>query len=160
MISGKALRTLDRLVGDWITEITHPALPGVVAHGTGAIEWLEGERFLVHRARSDHPDFPDSISVLGFTERDRVADAASYDPATAREAQLRMHYFDSRGVFRVFEASIDNEAWRIWRNAPGFSQRFTGTFADNGDVIAGRWQLCQDDKNWNDDLEITYRRRQ
>ena len=71
-----------------------------------------------------------------------------------------MHYFDSRGVFRVYEVSIDDESWRLWRNAPGFSQRFTGTFADGGDAIVGRWQLCQDDVRWDDDLEITYRRRQ
>lgn len=160
MTSDETLQALNRLAGDWNTEITHPALPGVIVHGTATIEWLEGERFLVHRARFDHPDFPDSISILGFTDRDRVADAASYDPATAGEALLRMHYFDSRGVFRVYEASIDNESWRIRRNAPGFSQRFTGTFADDGDTIVGRWQLCQDEHSWNDDLEITYRRRE
>jgi hypothetical protein len=27
-------------------------------------------------------------------------------------------------------------------------------------MIAGRWQLCADDVHWNDDLEITYRRRE
>jgi hypothetical protein len=69
-----------------------------------------------------------------------------------------MHYFDSRGVFRVYEVNVDSEAWRLWRNAPGFSQRFTGSFADGGDTIAGRWQLCEDDVNWNDDLQIVYRR--
>jgi hypothetical protein len=69
-----------------------------------------------------------------------------------------MHYFDSRGIFRVYELNVDAEAWRLWRNAPGFSQRFTGSFADSGDTIAGRWQLCEDDVNWNDDLQIVYRR--
>jgi len=38
----------------WATEATHPALPGVVVHGSAIIEWLEGERFLIQRARSDH----------------------------------------------------------------------------------------------------------
>ena len=52
---------------------------------------------------------------------------------------MSMHYFDSRGVFRLYEVSIDNEALRIWRDASGFSQRFTGTFADGGDTIAGTW---------------------
>jgi hypothetical protein len=61
-------------------------------------------------------------------------------------------------VFRWYSVSIDNQAWRIWRDSPGFSQRFTGMFADRGKTIVGLWQLCRDDDNWNDDLRITYRR--
>ena len=153
------LDRLDRLVGTWSTDATHPEVPGVVVHGTVVIEWLEGERFLIHRARTDHPDFPDSISIIGFTERDRVDNQPDSDPAVATESPMSMHYFDSRGVFRVFDVSIDDEAWRLWRDAPGFSQKFIGTFADGGDTIAGRWQLCLDDIHWNDDLQIAYRRR-
>lgn len=66
--------------------------------------------------------------------------------------------FDSRGVFRVYEVSVDDQAMRIWRDAPGFSQRFTGTFADGHNTMAGTWELCRDDVNWADDLAITYRR--
>jgi hypothetical protein len=159
MIATPSLERLDRLVGTWSTDATHPEVPGVVVHGTVVIEWLEGERFLIHRARTDHPDFPDSISIIGVTERDRVDNQPDSDPAVATESPMSMHYFDSRGVFRVFDVSIDDEAWRLWRDAPGFSQKFIGTFADGGDTIAGRWQLCLDDIHWNDDLQITYRRR-
>jgi hypothetical protein len=153
------LKPLNCLVGTWTTEATHPAVPGVVVHGTALIEWLEGERFLIHRARTDHPDFPDAIAIIGFTERDRVDSAPSIAPATGNTPHLRMHYFDSRGVFRVYEVGIDDESWRLWRDAPGFSQRFTGMFVDNGDTIVGRWQLCRDELHWDNDLEITYRRR-
>jgi hypothetical protein len=159
MTSDSALKPLNRLVGSWTTEATHPAVPGVLVQGTAGIEWLEGERFLIHRARTDHPDFPDAISIIGFTERDRVHNAPSVDPETADKPQLRMHYFDSRGVFRVYDVSVDDESWRLWRDSPGFSQRFTGTFADGGDTIVGRWQLCRDELHWNDDLAIIYRRR-
>jgi hypothetical protein len=69
-----------------------------------------------------------------------------------------MHYFDSRGVFRLYQASADDQAWRFWRDSPGFSQRFTGTFTDGGDTIVGICQLRKDDDRWNDDLKITYRR--
>jgi hypothetical protein len=158
MTSEPALEPLNRVVGTWTTEATHPAFPGVV-HGSVTIEWLEGERFLIHRARTDHPDFPDSISIIGFMEQDRVGGASPGNPTADGPAQLSMHYFDSRGVSRVYDASFDDKSWRIWRNAPGFSQRFTGTFSDGGDTIAGRWQLRQDDGQWHDDLEITYRRR-
>jgi hypothetical protein len=158
MTATPPLERLDRLVGTWTTDATHPALPGVVVHGTAVVEWLEGERFLVHRARNDHPDFPDSISIIGVTERDRVDNQPDDDPAFATESRLAMHYFDSRGVFRVYDVSIDDEAWRFRRDAPGFSQRFVGTFTDGGDTFAGRWQLCLDDIDWDDDLQITYRR--
>jgi len=150
------LVALARLVGTWTTEATHPAMPGVVVHGTVVIEWLEGERFLTHRARTDHPDFPDSLSVIGRLGQDRADGGA---PADADQTPLRMHYFDSRGVFRDYEASADQTSWRWWRNAPGFSQRFTGLLSEDGNTIDGRSQLCRDGAHWADDLQITYRRR-
>jgi hypothetical protein len=159
MNAEKSLKRLNRLVGTWSTQATHPAMPGVVVHGTVVIEWLEGERFLIHRARTDHRDFPDSISVIGITDRDRVDDQSGNVAPADTASRLRMHYFDSRGVFRVYEVGVDEEAWRCWRTAPGFSQRFAGSFADEGNTISGIWQVCEDDAHWADDLRITYRRR-
>jgi hypothetical protein len=128
-------------IGDWETEATHPAFPGTVVHGHVAFEWLEGEKFLIQRARVEHPDFPDSIAVIG-----EVGEG------------IAMYYFDSRGVHRVYAMSFTDGAWRIWRDAPGFSQRCTGNFEDDGNAIAWRWELSKDDSTWNDDLVITYRR--
>jgi hypothetical protein len=159
MTTEPELEPLARLVGAWRTEATHPAFPGLVVHGTADVEWLEGKRFLIHRARTDHPDFPDSISIIGDTEQDRVDDATDTGPAVAAEAPLNMHYFDSRGVFRIYRVSLNHQAWLLWRDAPGFSQRFRGTFADGGDAVVGSWQLNRDDIHWDDDLQITYRRR-
>jgi hypothetical protein len=151
------LKLLERLVGAWTTEATHPSLPGVVVAGSADVEWLEGERFLIQRTRTEHPDFPDAISIIGFMDRDRVEPAT---PAAATAApRLCLHYFDSRGVFRVYEAGADAASWRLWRDSAGFSQRFTGAFADGGDSIVGLWQLCRDDVSWEDDLRITFRRR-
>jgi len=107
-----ALQPLNRLVGSWVTEATHPAVPGVVVHGTASIEWLEGRRFLILRSRNDHPDFPDAISIIGFTDVDRVGPHADESTASGG-SRLCMHYFDSRGVFRVYEVNVDVEAWRI-----------------------------------------------
>lgn len=154
MTSGPTVGALDQLIGTWNTEATHPELPDVVVHGTVVVEWLEGERFLIHRARNDHPEFPDSISIIGHTGRDRVEG----DAPAAGDSPLQMHYFDSRGVSRVYQASLDEMTWRLWRDAPGFSQRFTGTMTDGGRRIVGRWQLCEDDRHWTDDLQITYQR--
>jgi hypothetical protein len=135
-----AVPALGRLVGTWTTEATHPQVPGTVVRGRTEIEWLEGERFLIVRARLDHPDFPDSISIIGDTDG------------------LKMHYFDSRGVYRIVEVSISDDSWKLWRDAPGFSQRMIHTFEDSGDTIVGLAQLSRDDATWDDDLKITYRR--
>jgi hypothetical protein len=133
-------------------------VPGTVVHGTAAIEWLEGQRFLILRSANDHPDFPDAISILGFMDADRMdKDADEHSAATG--SQLRMHYFDSRGVFRVYETEIDDKEWRWVRIVPGFSQKFTGTFTDGGDTVVGRSELRRDDIHWEDDLQITYRRK-
>ena len=150
MTPESTLRLLERLVGTWSTEGTHPDVAGIVT-GTAVIEWLDGNKFLSLRTRADDPKFPASTSIIGFTDRDR-AEVTSSSPLT-------MHYYDSRGVFREMLTTIDETAWRIWRDAPGFSQRFTGRFADGGSTIVGQWQLCRDDVHWNDDLAITYRRR-
>ena len=129
------------LIGEWTIEATHPAYPSTVVHGQAAFEWLEGRQFLIQRSRADHPDFPDAIAVIGA-------------PAEA----LSMWYFDSRGVHRVYEASMSEGVLRIWREAPGFSQRFAGTLDDDGSTMSGLWELSRDDSSWNDDLAITYRR--
>lgn len=149
----ESLKLLDRWVGTWTTEATHPAMPGLVVHGTAVVEWLEGQKFLIHRARTDHPDFPDSISILGFTERDRVGERSN-----AGESRLEMHYYDSRGVHRVYDFEASENTYHIARPAPGLSQRFTGKLIDGGNTIDGLWQMCEDDVTFHDDLKIVYRR--
>lgn len=75
-----------------------------------------------------------------------------------RWCRPQMHYYDSRGVFRVYDVSIDERVWKISRDAEGFSQRFEGNLKDGGDTIDGLWQLKKD-ATWEDDLAIVYRRR-
>jgi hypothetical protein len=154
-----ALLHLNQLVGTWTTEATQPASPGRVVHGTVEMTWLEGERFLIHRARTDDPQFPDSISIVGMMDCDRAEDARTTDSKLAPAPSLCMHYYDSRGVHRVYDMSIDASGWRLWHNAPGFSQRFTGIVTGDGNTVTGRWELSQDDVNWANHLEITYSRR-
>ena len=156
----QTLELLDRLAGTWRTVATHPAVPGVIIQGIAHVSWLEGFKFLLHRANCDHPDFPDSLSVIGFTAHDRAGGGGDDGDETSDEdpAQLTQHYYDSRGVFRAFTATIDEMAWRFSRLAPGFSQRFTGTFEDDYNTIVGISELCTDDVTWNRDLAITYQR--
>jgi hypothetical protein len=99
---------------------------GAVVTGQSTFEWLEGKRFLIQRSRYYHPEIPDAMAVLGVTDE-----------------RLLMHYFDSRGVYRVYAVSLSEGTWRFSRDAPGFSQRFTGTFSDDGSTITGRVELAE-----------------
>jgi hypothetical protein len=133
----------DRFIGSWETEGAHPMLPGEAIRGTSTFEWLEGRRFVIWRAQNEHPKIPDAITIIGVTD-----------------GQLSMHYFDERGVYRVYAASLDQGTWRYSRHAsaPDFSQRFTGTFSDDGNTITVRGELSQDGNTWEDDLGLDYRR--
>jgi hypothetical protein len=140
LVSADLERLGRRLVGTWTTDATHPALPGTTFGGTADVRWLEGERFLIWRSHSDHPDFPDSISIIGDTDG------------------LQWHYFDSRGVHRIYEFRVTDDGWEMARDAPEFSQRMTVTFEDDDDTMAGLAKLSVDDDTWQDDLQIAYRR--
>jgi hypothetical protein len=135
------LEAMGALAGEWTTEAIHPATGDLVVHGTATFEWLEGHRFLIGRARNEHPDFPDSISVLGEVD-----------------GRMCMTYFDSRGVHRVYELRFEDATWRLWRDAPGFDQRFEGTLGEDGSVLSGAWEVATKPGEWSRDLEITYRR--
>jgi hypothetical protein len=137
---GSELELLGALVGSWTTGGSHPRLPGEI-RGRAVFAWLEGRRFLVGRSHYDHPDVPDALAVTGIID-----------------GRLAMHYFDSRGVFRVYSVEMSPGTWRFWRDGPDFSQRFTGTFSGDGDTITGRGQLSHDGTTWEDDLALTYRR--
>ncbi len=69
-----------------------------------------------------------------------------------------MLYFDTRGVSRIYETSFEDGVWKQWRSAPGFSQRFTGTFSDDGTTITARWEKSSDGTRWDHDFDLTYRR--
>ena len=71
------------------------------------------------------------------------------------------HYFDSRGVARVYEMSFGERTWKLWRTSEDFSpldfsQRFAGTFSDDGDTISGRWETSPDGASWSEDFALIY----
>jgi hypothetical protein len=110
--------------------------------GQATFEWLEDQQFLMQRSHYDHPEIPDAIAVIGIID-----------------GKPSMHYFDPRGVHRVFAVDITADTWRFWNDAPGFSQRFTGTLSDDDNAINGEGELSRDDgATWERDLAITYRR--
>ena len=138
-----SLEPLNVLVGTWNTIGTHPLVPGTTFHGRTSFAWLEGGAFLIMHSQIDEPEIPSGIAVIGS------------DDATG---ELSMLYFDERGVSRRYEVSIRDNVWKWWRNAPGFSQRFTGTIAADAGTIASGGELSHDGERWEPDLALTYTR--
>ena len=50
---------------EWTIEMAHPMVEDTVVRGQATYEWLEGGLYLIQRAVNDHPDFPDSVCVIG-----------------------------------------------------------------------------------------------
>jgi hypothetical protein len=112
-----ALKQLEVLIGDWEVEV--PQFPG--QHGRATFEWLEDGAYLCFH--SDAPDpAPSATLIIGRDE--------------ASEVYTVLHY-DSRGVSRVYQMSFGERVWKMWREAPGFWQRFSGTLTDDGSSIRG-----------------------
>ena len=137
------LEPFQALIGEWTIEMTHRMLPDTVVRGRATYEWLEGGRFLIQHSVNEHPDIPDSLSVIGVMEG---------------ENELSMQYFDSRGVHRVYSIGFDGTELTLERDAPGFAQRGSARLNEDGSTLAGVWQLNEDDQGYRDDLAFTYRR--
>jgi ketosteroid isomerase-like protein len=138
----RAVARLEPLVGRWrITGDVPAGPPGRVA-GEAEFAWLGDRAFLVQRWRIEAPEFPDGVAVIG------PADGGDY----------LQHYFDSRGVERVYGMSLRDGEWRLWREHPGFSQRFTGRFSADGATIAGAWEASSDGSTFEHDFDLAYTR--
>ncbi|SRR6266566_444770 len=138
-----ALQRLNVLVGEWTMAISSPAYPSAIAGGHASFEWLEGGAFLIMHLGVEQVGPPSGIVVIG---RDESVETYS------------MLYFDSRGVSRIYEMSLEGSVWKMHRESPGFWQRFTATFDDDGTTITGRWEKSSDGSNWELDLDWSYTR--
>ncbi len=142
-IPNPALKPFEILIGEWETIGTHPYLPGTTFHGHTSFKWLEGGAFVIMHSEIDEEGIPSGIAIFGS------------DNATGEYFML---YFDERKVSRKIDVSFNDNELKWWRNAPGFSQRFTWTIADDGNVIISKGELSKDDTTWEKDLELTLNR--
>lgn len=128
-----ALKELDVLVGEWEMDFT--LTPTAQARVT--FEWQLGGAVLVENMGAN------ATWTIG---RDEAVETYC------------VLYFDARGVSRVYEMSLEGSVWKIWRDSPGFSQRFMGTLGDDGNSIAARWEKSIDGSSWEHDFDVVYRR--
>ena len=139
---------LQPFVGEWSLAAHFEHLPPAEETARVTFEWLPGQTFLVQRWEIPVPEAPDGIAIIGA------------DPD--REGNYLQHYFDSRGVARVYKMSFEGGVWKLWRDEPDFSpldfsQRFTGTFGEDGKTISGAWEINHGDA-WEHDFDLTYTR--
>lgn len=138
-----ALEPLSVLVGTWRTIGTHPLVPGTTFHGRTSFAWMAGGAFLIMQSEIDESEIPSAIAIFGTDD-------------TTRECS--MLYFDERGVSRRYEVSLQDNEWKWWRSAPGFSQRCTTTIASDGRTMVSRGEYSRNGTSWEPDLELTYTR--
>jgi hypothetical protein len=141
------LQALEPFVGDWMIMATFEGMPPDDIGARVTFEWLPGNQFLVERWIVPVPEAPDGIAIIGA------------DPE--REGDYLQHYFDSRGVARVYRMRFADGVWILERDTPDFSpldfsQRFTGAFSDDGRAITGAWETAHDGTTWEHDFNLTY----
>lgn len=129
---------MEALVGEWV--LGDPEAPV----GRTSFTWLEGGKFLIQRWTVDIPEAPDGIAVIG---------------PDATGQHLVQHYFDSRGIARVYRMTLDDDVWTLWRSDDDFSQRFVGTIQDG--TITGAWytgppNAPADQTEWTHDFDLVY----
>ena len=147
------LARLDVFVGDWSLEVRFPGQePAGAATGGPMVrsrfEWTLDGQFLLQRTEVPIPDAPDSLAIVAA------------DPRTGRYTQ---HYFDSRGVARLYAMSFADGVWTLTRESADFSpldfgQRFTGTFSADRNTITGAWEKRFDGREWEHDFALNYHR--
>jgi hypothetical protein len=54
--------------------------------------------------------------------------------------------------------SFADGLWKMWREAPGFWQRYEGKVSADGHAVAGRWETSSDGTKWEHDFDVTYAR--
>jgi hypothetical protein len=137
------LTALDVFIGEWIEQVEVPDAPP----GRSLFEWDLRGSFLIQRSLSPLPEYPDGLVIV----------------SVAQDGYLQ-HYFDSRGVVRLYRMSLEGQTWTLLRTEPDFtpldfSQRFVGTISDDGNRIDGRWETSSDrGQHWELDFPLSYTR--
>jgi hypothetical protein len=140
------LERLEPLVGEWRIEAPGLPLPAEIAgDARTTFEWILGGAFLLQRSSVPVPGAPDGCSIVGTDEGDGYT----------------QHYFDSRGIARVYAMTFDGRDWTLERHAPDFTplhfhQRWLGSLS--GDTIQGRWETSPDGREWELDFGLEYHR--
>jgi hypothetical protein len=141
-----ALQDLQVLIGKWEMELSNAAFlpsPSATVKGEVFFDWLENEAFVSMRMGGDPSISQGAIWLIS-------RDEASPD--------YKVFYYDDRKVSRIYEMSFSDKVWKLWRQAPNFSQRFEGKIINDGNKILAKWENSNDGQTWEHDFDVTYTR--
>ena len=150
-MSDQTASPFHRLIGNWEFEASSDG--HFLGRGRATFEWIEDGAFVIENANDEPSDETDP----GWAEHSPMPVKAvlGFDDTIDEQAML---YSDARGVFRIYRMTLTDVAWTVWRDAPGFNQRFIGTIKDEGGTIAGRWETSENGQDWTTDFDLVYRR--
>jgi hypothetical protein len=137
-----ALDRLNPLIGEWSM---HTSLGPAV--GRASFEWALGGQYLLERTGvPDAPEAPDGLAIIGVDQ----------------QGSYLQHYYDSRGVTRLYSMTFEDGTWTLLRDKPDFTplefaQRYVGQLGPDGDTIDGRWEISDDGTTWRVDFTLTLR---
>lgn len=137
------LGALDALIGQWELAVDLPGAEDV----RGQVLFETVGELLVQRTTVPVPEAPDSCCII----------------VTGADGSYTQHYFDARGVVRLYVMTFDARTWTLERTKPDFTplefcQRFIGSVSADGTLIDGEWQSSADGQRWTRDFGLTYTR--
>ena len=128
-------------------ELSHASfLPGPsdTARGSVSFTWAQDGAFLMMRSMGDlRSSLPAAVMTIGRDDG---------------RPDYTVLYYDFRSVSRVYAMSFADGVWKMWRDAPGFWQRFEGAINKDGKTIAAHWDKSSDGATWEHDFDLTYRK--
>jgi hypothetical protein len=145
-LTNPSLSDLGFLIGDWDMALSGASFlpdPEHVIHGRFEVRPIEAGTLLAMRQRAESSGPPAASWVWGRDES---------------QAGYTVLYTDGRGVSRVYQASLSDRRWEIWRHTPEFSQRFEATVSVDYDEIAGSWEKRSSNGAWEHDFDVAYSR--
>ena len=126
------------LVGEWSRQATPAGDEPWPGEAQTTFEWLEGGQLLLERSTVELPEAPNGVCVDGC------------DAANRTHCQLCT---GGRNVCRVYQMSIGNGEWTLWRAGEPVDQRFS----EDGNSIEGRWE-CDEGNGRQSNFDLVYTR--
>lgn len=139
-----ALQQLDVLVGAWEMELSNSSFlphPSDTMKGQVTFAWAQDGAFLLMRMGGNSGGPPDAVWLI-----DRDESAPTYT----------VFYYDARHVSRIYAMIFSEREWKMWREEPGFWQRFEGRISEDGKTITAHWDKSPDNTTWEHDFDVTY----
>jgi hypothetical protein len=141
-----SLNPLEMLLGNWVMEISNASFlpyPSARIYGKSSFEWIEDGAYIVLRQGDRDAGSPIATWLISRDESKK---------------EFAIFYYDDRNVSRIYQMSFDKGLWKIWRKAPGFSQRFKGIISEDGKTITASWEKSINGKEWEHDFDLIYSR--